>query len=146
MTPLWSNTVTPFLRWLTGDVVRLVPQRRTDDAFSVFPVLHHALRTEGFFKIRGVNLNHGDLEDFLFAEAAVSDFRAEAVNDGGLDALRLQIEVRRDADAAGVRRAVGERIKATFGLTPEVEVLETGTLARDFEKAVKVPRFVDRRG
>jgi phenylacetate-CoA ligase len=146
MTPLWSNTITPFLRWLTGDVVRLLPQRRSDDPFSVFPVLHHELRTEGFFKIRGVNLNHGDLEDFLFAEAAVSDFRAEAVNDGGLDALRLQIEVRRGADAVAVKRGVGERIKATFGLTPEVEVLETGTLARDFEKAVKVPRFVDRRG
>jgi phenylacetate-CoA ligase len=146
MTPLWSNTITPFLRWLTGDVVRLVPQRRTDDPFSVFPVLHHELRTEGFFKIRGVNLNHGDLEDFLFAEPAVSDFRAAAVNEGGLDELRLQIEVRRGADAAAVRRGVGERIRTTFGLTPEVEVLETGTLARDFEKAVKAPRFVDRRG
>jgi hypothetical protein len=48
--------------------------------------------------------------------------------------------------AAAARRGVGERIKATFGLTPEVEVLATGTLARDFEKAVKAPRFVDRRG
>ena len=45
-----------------------------------------------------------------------------------------------------VRRGLGERIKTTFGLTPEVEVLEMGTLAREFEKAVKVPRFVDRRG
>jgi phenylacetate-CoA ligase len=145
MTPLWSNTITPFLRWLTGDVVRLVPQQRTDDPFSVFPVLHHELRTEGFFKIRGVNVNHGDLEDFMFAENAVTDFRAEALNDGGLDALRLQIEVRRGADPAAVRGVVAERIKLTFGLTPEVEVLEMGTLARDFEKAVKVPRFVDRR-
>jgi phenylacetate-coenzyme A ligase PaaK-like adenylate-forming protein len=76
----------------------------------------------------------------------VTDFRAEAVNDGGLDALRLQIEVRRGADSAAARRGVGERIKTTFGLTPEVEVLEMGTLAREFEKAVKVPRFVDRRG
>jgi phenylacetate-CoA ligase len=146
MTPLWSNTITPFLRWLTGDVVRLAPQQRTDDPFSVFPVLHHELRTEGFFKIRGVNINHGDLEDFMFAEAAVTDFRAEAMNDGGLDALRLQIEVRRGVESAEVRRGLGERIKTTFGLTPEVEVLEMGTLAREFEKAVKVPRFVDRRG
>ncbi len=146
MTPLWSNTITPFLRWLTGDVVRLAPQRRTDDPFSIFPVLHHELRTEGFFKIRGVNINHGDLEDFMFAAAEVTDFRAEAVNDGGLDALRLQIEVRRSADPVAARRALGEWIKVTFGLTPEVEVLEMGTLAREFEKAVKVPRFIDRRG
>ncbi len=146
MTPLWSNTITPFLRWLTGDVVRLVPQARTDDPFSVFPVLHHDLRTEGFFKIRGINVNHGDLEDFLFAESAITDFRAEALNDGALDALRLQIEVRRGADPAVLRGGIADRVNATFGLTPQVEVLETGTLARDFEQAVKVPRFVDRRG
>ena len=76
----------------------------------------------------------------------MTDFRAEAVNDGGLDALRLQIEVRRGADPVAARRALGEWIKVTFGLTPEVEVLEMGTLAREFEKAVKVPRFIDRRG
>ena len=80
----------------------------------MFPVLHHELRTEGFFKVRGININHGDLEDFMFAEATVSDFRAEALNDGGLDALRLADRgaPRRRPDA--VRRGLGERIKATF--------------------------------
>ena len=47
MTPLWSTTITPFVRWLTGDIVRLRPQVRSDDPYSVFPVLEHALRTEG---------------------------------------------------------------------------------------------------
>jgi len=32
MTPLWSNTVTPFLRWLTGDIVTMRRQRGTGDA------------------------------------------------------------------------------------------------------------------
>ncbi len=146
MTPLWSNTITPFLRWLTGDVVRVVPQRRTGDPFSVFPVLHHELRTEGFFKIRGLNVNHGDLEEFLFAEGAVSDFRAIAVDEGALDALRLEIELRRGVEPAALRGTLAERVRATFGLTPTVEVLATGTLARDFEQAVKAPRFLDRRG
>jgi hypothetical protein len=43
--------------------------------------------------------------------------------------------------ADGLRVAVRD----TFGLTPEVAVLEAGTLAREFEASVKTPRFVDRR-
>jgi phenylacetate-CoA ligase len=145
MTPLWSNTVTPFLRWLTGDIVTLRRQPVTQDPFSVFPLLTHALRTEGFFKVRGVNVNHGDLEDFLFAQEAITDFRAEAVSTGGLDALRLLVEVRRGVDAGALARSLAEAVRTRFELTPEIETLETGTLAREFEKAVKAPRFTDRR-
>lgn len=145
MTPLWSNTMTPFLRWLSGDIVTLRRQPRTADPFSVFPLLKHALRTEGFFKVRGVNINHADLEDFLFAQAAITDFRAEAVSTEGLDALRLLIEVRRGGDPVVVAKGLAEAVKATFELTPEVEVLATGTLAAEFEKTVKAPRFLDKR-
>jgi phenylacetate-CoA ligase len=145
MTPLWSNTVTPFLRWLSGDIVTLRRQPRTDDPFSVFPLLTHALRTEGFFKIRGINLNHGDLEDFMFAQQAVNDFRAEAVTTAGRDGLRLLVEVKRGVDPGAASAGLVAALKARFELTPEVEVLESGTLAREFEKAVKAPRFVDSR-
>ena len=30
--------------------------------------------------------------------------------------------------------------------TPEIVLLESGTLAREFESAIKAPRFADRRG
>ena len=102
MTPIWSNTITPFVRWLTGDIVTLKSQPRTDDPFSVFPLLKHALRTEGFFKIRGVNINHGDLEDFMFTERAVTDFKAEAVTRDDRDHLCLMIEIARGAERAQV--------------------------------------------
>lgn len=145
MTPLWSNTITPFLRWYTGDIVSIRPQKRSADPYSIFPVFEHALRTEGFFKVRGININHGDLEDFMFTQAAVTDFRCEAVAGGGVDVLRLFVEIRRGPDPQAVARELVERVKATFELTPEIELLETGTLAREFEKSVKAPRFVDRR-
>ena len=146
MTPLWSNTITPFLRWLTGDIVRLRPQPRSRDPFSVFPILEHALRTEGFFKIRGVNINHGELEDFMFAQAAVQDFMGEAVTAvGGQDRLRLLVELRRSADAAAVVRELIAAVKRQFDQTCEIELLAAGTLAQAFEKSVKAPRFVDRR-
>jgi phenylacetate-CoA ligase len=144
-TPLWSNNVTPFLRWLSGD---LVTYREADDGsgpFAVFPLVRHAHRTTGFFKVRGVNIGHPEFEDFMFRVGEVSDFKCEAVTAGGLDALRVAIEVKRGADPAAVAAGLVREVKRTFELTPEIVVLETGTLAREFESAVKAPRFADRR-
>ena len=145
MTPIWSNSITPFVRWLTGDIVTLKSQPRTDDPFSVFPLLKHALRTEGFFKIRGVNINHGDLEDFMFTMRAVTDFKAEAVTRDDRDHLCLMIEIARGAERAQVAAELTAAVKLKFEMAVEIEVLEPGTLAEQFEKSVKAPRFTDRR-
>ena len=146
VTPLWTHNVTPFLRWSSGD---LVTYSEADDGagpFSVFPRIKHAHRTSGFFKVRGINLGHHDLEDFMFRRAEIGDFRAEALNEGGLDVLRLSIEVHRGADAQAVAAAVASDVRERFELAPQMVVLETGTLAREFEANVKAARFVDRRG
>src|SRR3989454_8137877 len=145
VTALWSNNVTPFLRWSSGD---LVTYSEADDGvgpFSVFPRIKHAHRTTGFFKVRGVNLGHQDLEDFMFRHLEIGDFRAEALNEGGNDVLRLSIEVRRGADAAAVCSAVAAAMKEKFELAPQVVALEAGTLAKEFEANIKASRFVDRR-
>ncbi|HJY78883.1 MAG TPA: AMP-binding protein [Burkholderiales bacterium] len=150
VTALQTNNVTPFLRWSSGD---LVTYSEADDErdgkkvgpFSVFPRIKHAHRTAGFFKVRGLNLGHQDLEDFMFRQAEIGDFRAEVLNEGGNDLLRLSIEIRRGADREAFAKALTGRVKETFELAPQVVVLETGTLARDFEANVKAARFVDRR-
>ena len=41
---------------------------------------------------------------------------------------------------------LSEKIKETFELAPRIVVLETGTLAKEFEANIKAARFVDRRG
>jgi phenylacetate-CoA ligase len=146
VTALWSNNVTPFLRWSSGDLVAYSEADDGDGAFSVFPRIKHAHRTAGFFKIRGVNLGHQDLEDFMFRRIEIGDFRAEALNEGGNDILRVSIEIKKGVDSAAVSRTLSEQIKQTFELVPQVVVLETGTLAREFEANVKAARFVDRRG
>jgi phenylacetate-CoA ligase len=150
VTALQTNNVTPFLRWSSGD---LVTYSEADDQrdgkragpFSVFPRIKHAHRTAGFFKIRGVNLGHQDLEDFIFRHLEIGDFRAEALNEGGNDILRLSIEVRRGSDAGEISRRIETQIREKFELRPQLVVLETGTLAREFEANVKAARFVDRR-
>src|SRR5580765_2390154 len=150
VTALQTNSVTPFLRWSSGD---LVTYSEADDErdgkragpFAVFPRIKHAHRTAGFFKVRGVNLGHQDLEDFMFRHVEIGDFRAEVLNEGGNDILRLSIEIRRSADRESFANALSGKIKAAFELAPQVVVLETGTLAREFEANVKAARFVDRR-
>lgn len=145
VTPLWTNHVTPFLRWLSGDIVSLHHPEPDGRPFSVFPVLRHAHRTTGFFKVRGVNVNHTEFEDFMFRQASVVDFRAELYTRDGLEGLRVLIEVMRDAEPAAMAAAVAASVKRTFEITPDIQVIERGTLAREFEKSVKAPRFVDAR-
>jgi phenylacetate-CoA ligase len=145
VTALWTNNVTPFLRWSSGDLVTCAEAEEGAGKFHVFPRLKHAHRTAGFFKVRGVNLGHQDLEDFMFRHVEIGDFRAEAVNDGGLDALRLSVELRRGTDQKGFAAVLGNSIKDKFELAPEVVVLESGTLAKEFEANVKALRFVDKR-
>src|SRR4051812_27080679 len=145
VTSLLSNNVTPFLRWSSGDLVTYSEADDGSGPFSVFPRVKHAHRTSGFFKVRGINLGHQDLEDFLFRHLEIGDFRAEAMNEGDNDFLRLSIEVRLSADGAGVARAIAAGIREKFELLPQVVVLETGTLAKEFEAKIKPSRFVDRR-
>lgn len=146
VTPLMTNNVTPFLRWKSGDQVTLTrPPFDPDDPLSVLPRIQHAHRTSGFFKLRGVNINHTEFEDFVFAFAEIADFKAEMITVEDLEVLRVTVEIRRGADAAGLLQRLRTDIRKRFEVTPEVVSQEMGTLAREFEQSVKAPRFVDKR-
>ena len=66
-------------------------------------------------------------------------------DDSDLETLSVRIEVKRDEDSSVVAADLENRVKATFEITPKIEVLEIGTLARLFETSIKAPRFVDER-
>jgi phenylacetate-CoA ligase len=142
VTPLWNNGMTPFLRWSSGDLVSVSsPENPADHPWSIFPVMKHARRTVGFFKVRGVNINHAELEDAMFRDPDVVDFRAEVYNDDDNDVLHLLVEKR-----AGTPEGTVAAIRQAFQVTPRVTLLPRGTIAKEFEAAIKPPRFVDRRG
>jgi phenylacetate-CoA ligase len=145
ITPLFTNNATTFLRWSSGDIVSIRNIEGDAGPFSVFPVMRHAHRTTGFFKIRGINVNHAELEDFMFRMPAVNDFKVELVTVADRELLKLMVEIKRGLDQAGVTGKIAEDVRATFELRPEVEVLPMGTLAKEFEGSVKAPRFLDRR-
>jgi phenylacetate-CoA ligase len=147
MTALTNNNITPFLRWNSGDLVRMTSEGHGNGPWSVFPVMHHARRTVGFFKVRGVNINHNELEDLMFFNQAIQDFKAEVIaTDGGNDLLRILVEPRRGLDAGEVRHGIVTRVQSRFEVTPEIVILESGTLGKEFESTIKAARFVDRRG
>jgi phenylacetate-CoA ligase len=146
VTTLRTNNCTPFLRWSSGDLVTYAEADDKDGPFSVFPRVKHAHRTSGFFKVRGVNIGHQDLEDLMFRYVEIGDFRAEALNEGDNDILRLSIELRRGVDPDEMAKKISLKIREVFGLAPDIAVLETGTLAREGEANIKAARFVDRRG
>lgn len=145
ITPLFINNATPFLRWSSGDIVTIRRESGLDGPYSVFPIMRHAHRTAGFFKIRGVNINHSEFEDFMFRLPDVTDFRVEAATRDDQDTLCVGIEIGRGADKRAVAEKVGSEIKRVFEVRPDIEVLPTGTLAQAFESSVKAPRFVDNR-
>ena len=148
MTPLRTNQATPFLRWNSGDLVSLVPHSSGSGPYAdLFPMIRHANRTTGFFKVRGVNVNHTEFEDLMFRNAEVLDFQAvlETEEKTGREGLRVLIEVKGACDAETARLQVADAVKRTFDFSPQVQVLQRGTLANEFERSLKAPRFVDRR-
>lgn len=143
-TSLYGNEATPFLRWDSGDIVTMKKQAETQGPFSVFPVIRHAHRTAGFFKIRGVNINHQEFEDFMFEFSAVNDFKVEMTTAAsGLDEFRVSVELRSGAAASAAVDDLTLRTKQVFEISPTIDVLETGSIAAAFESSVKAPRFVD---
>ncbi len=148
VTPLWTNHATPFLRWNSGDLVRYASQSTGSGRFvDLYPVIRHANRTTGFFKVRGVNVNHAEFEDFMFRNPQVLDFQAVLETDAatGREGLKVLIEVKAAVDEPAACSALAGGIKHTFEITPLVQVIERGTLATEFERSLKAPRFIDRR-
>jgi phenylacetate-CoA ligase len=146
VTPLFTNNATPFLRWLSGDLVTMRSDVAGSGAFSVFPVVKHAHRTAGFFKVRGVNINHSEFEDFIFRDPCVNDFKCEALTVADQDVLRVSVELRRGTEEAVAQQRLRAEIKRVFEISAELVLLELGTLAKEFEASIKAPRIVDRRG
>ncbi len=146
VTPLFINSMTPFLRWVSGDLVSLEPGSVEGGFWRHFPVMRHARRTVGFFKIRGVNINHSELEDVMFGNRAVLDFKAEAIAlESGNDALHLLFEVHPQSTETEARDAVAATVRAAFENDPVISILPIGTIGQEFEASVKAARFVDKR-
>lgn len=145
-TPYWNNEMTPFLRWETGDYVSYHENGETEGPLSVYPMIRHAARTSGFLKVRGININHADFEDFMHRRFEITDFKVEVKETETLDLIRVSIEVLNTSNSDATVGALRVDIKKVFELSAEIEVLEAGTLEKEFQAQVKQQRFIDKRG
>lgn len=144
ITSLVTNNATPFVRWNTGDIVTLRSGVTGAGAYDVFPLVKHTHRTAGFVKVRGINIGFTDLEDLMFASAAVSDFRVEIVWENDRDELDVHVELAEGAD--GAAEQISADIRRVFGLTPRIHIGARGAIAQRFEGAFKPVRVEDLRG
>ena len=146
MTPYWNNEMTPFLRWETGDYVSYYEHGETDGPLSVYPIMRHGARTSGFFKVRGININHADFEDFMHRRLDITDFKVEVEETETLDQMRVSIELSEAAASEQSTAALLSDIRKIFELSPEIAILDAGTLEKELLSQVKQQRFVDKRG
>ena len=128
----------PLLRFRTRDLSRIIPEKCS--CGSAFPRLDTIQgRSDDMFKVRGVNMFPRQVEELLgTVEGAerVSDrhiprrgrARPHGADRRGGGRRRLRADWRRDT------RAFQSRI----GMTPEVEVVPHGTLARSMKKTKRV--------
>lgn len=145
-TPFWNNEMTPFLRWETGDYVSYYEKGETDGPLSIYPMIRHAARTSGFFKVRGININHADFEDFMHRRLDITDFKVEVEETETLDLMRVSIEVSNPDATEQSANSLLTDIRKTFELSPEIAILNPGTLEKELQAQVKQQRFVDKRG
>jgi hypothetical protein len=67
------------------------------------------------------------------------------VTEGDLDLLRVSVEIKRDHDTVAAVAMVEERIRRMFEVSPKIVLLPAGSLAKEFESAIKAPRILDLR-
>ncbi|WP_226582430.1 phenylacetate--CoA ligase family protein [Acuticoccus sediminis] len=118
---------TTMLRYALGDTARLTRERCPHCGALTERLVSVPVRRDGFVKIKGMLVNPQALVDGLAAEAGIAAFQAYVDKEDAADALsmdRLVIRMcpRGVADDALVRR-VADKVKATVGVSPVVELV-----------------------
>jgi phenylacetate-CoA ligase len=138
-----SKQAMPVIRYRTRDLTQLLPG-------TARPAFRRMARVTGrsddMIILRGVNLFPTQIEEIILRTDGLSPhFQLRLTRSGRLDRLTVVVEAdpsattqRRDSAAADVVRAV----KATIGVTVDVDVRDPGALERS---SGKLPRLIDER-
>jgi phenylacetate-coenzyme A ligase PaaK-like adenylate-forming protein len=118
---------TAMLRYALGDTARLSRGKCPHCGVVTERLVSIPLRRDGFVKIRGMLVNPQALADALAADPGITDFQAILDNEIEGDALsmdRLRVRLAsRDENEASLRRRVVDKVKATIGVQPVVEIV-----------------------
>ena len=132
----------PVIRYRTRDLTRLLPgtartMRRMEKITG---------RTDDMIILRGVNLFPTQIEELILRTPALSPhFQCVLTRQGRLDGMTVTVERRPAAspeDAMVAALELQEHVKATIGVSVDVEAQEPGSIERSMGK---MRRIVDRR-
>jgi phenylacetate-CoA ligase len=127
------------IRYRTRDLTRLLPgtartMRRMEKVTG---------RSDDMIILRGVNLFPTQVEELILRVPGLSPhFQLVLSRPARLDELTVRVEARRGAASAAERSRSGQRlgalIKASIGVTAQVDVLEPDLIERSAGKAVRL--------
>ncbi|HEX5918268.1 MAG TPA: phenylacetate--CoA ligase, partial [Nocardioides sp.] len=132
----------PVIRYRTRDLTRLLP----GTARSMRRMEKITGRTDDMIILRGVNLFPTQIEEIVLGIPTLSPhFQCHLDRAGNLDTLTVRVERRdatTDAEADAAQAELGRRIKASIGVSVEVDVVDVASIERSVGK---MRRIVDHR-
>jgi len=134
----------PILRYRTGDLTFLYPQKcrcgRTHRRISRIKG-----RTDDMLIVRGVNIFPSEIERVIMGLPGIGrNYQIILERERSLDKLKIKVEVEKGLfngsleHLKGVENRIKARLKAELMLTPEVELVEPGSLPTTTGKAKRV--------
>jgi phenylacetate-CoA ligase len=127
----------PVMRYRTRDITRLLP----GTARTMRRLARVTGRSDDMLVIRGVNMFPSQVEEQVLAIPALAPhYLLEVRRDGPMDRLSVAVELRQDGggDPDAVAGELRHRIKSLIGVSAEVVIRPSGSLARSQGKAVRV--------
>ncbi len=130
----------PLLRYRTRDVSRLIPE--PCKCGSEHPRIDRILgRTDDMFKIHGVNIYPGQIDNLLSQTDGVSsEYQIVLERVRGRDSMLIRVERDPETDLPeqDVARDLRSKIKTQIGVTVDVELLDYRSLPRSEKKTKRV--------
>jgi phenylacetate-CoA ligase len=128
----------PLLRYRTHDISRLIPG--DCPCGSPFPRHDRILgRTDDMFKVKGVNMYPGQIDELLKdIDGVSSEYNVRIANEEGKDVVYLRFEADEGTSLDSLEREVGYQFKSRIGITIKPQGSRIGTLPRSEKKSVRI--------
>lgn len=133
----------PLLRFRTHDISRILPEKCS--CGSPYPRIDIIKgRSDDMFKVHGVNMFPGQVEELLQNVDGVSSEYAITIahdDDKKRDIMILMVEAEGRVDFEKTGKTITGMFKSRIGVTPKVTVVPVGTLPRSEKKTKRVTDY-----
>jgi len=124
----------PVIRYRTGDAVTVPSLSRTNRGLISFDggIIG---RSDDMVIVRGVNVFPSAIDNFIRRFVEIDEYRVNVDKTGGMDELKIEIELVEGSDDATVQSALLHTITNELGIRPDLHIVSRETLPRSEGKA-----------